>query len=120
MPREVIQLIKAEGRKAIPIPGDLREESFCKELVAKAMAALGGLDVIVSNAGRQQQCEDILQLTTEAFDATIKTNIYAPFWIIKAALPHYRPALASSQPRPNKPTILQATCTIMRRPRLQR
>ena len=89
--REVIQLIKAEGRKAIPIPGDLREESYCKELVTKAMAALGGLDVVVSNAGRQQQCEDILQLTTEAFDATMKTNIYAPFWIIKAALPHLSP-----------------------------
>jgi NAD(P)-dependent dehydrogenase (short-subunit alcohol dehydrogenase family) len=77
--REVIQLTKAEGRKAIPIQADLREESYCKEVVAKAMAALGGLDVIVSNAGRQQQCEDILKLTTGAFDATIKTNIYAPF-----------------------------------------
>ncbi len=89
--REVIELIKAEGRKAVPIPGDLREESYCKELVAKAVAALGGLDIIVSNAGRQQQCEDILQLTTGAFDATMKTNIYAPFWIIKAALPHMQP-----------------------------
>jgi NAD(P)-dependent dehydrogenase (short-subunit alcohol dehydrogenase family) len=55
---EVIELIKAEGGKAIPIPGDLREENYCKELVAKALAALGGLDIIVSNAGRQQQCED--------------------------------------------------------------
>ena len=89
--REVIQLIKAEGRKAIPLPGDLRQESYCKELVAKAVEALGGLDIVVSNAGRQQQCEDILQLTTEAFDATMKTNIYAPFWIIKAALPHLKP-----------------------------
>ncbi|HEX3892525.1 MAG TPA: SDR family NAD(P)-dependent oxidoreductase, partial [Terracidiphilus sp.] len=53
--REVIDLIKAEGRKAIPIPGDLREESYCKELVAKAVAGLGGLDIVVSNAGRQQQ-----------------------------------------------------------------
>lgn len=89
--REVIELIKAEGRKAIPIPGDLREESYCKELVAKALDGLGGLNIIVSNAGRQQQCEDLLQLTTEAFDATIKTNIYAPFWIIKTALPHMPP-----------------------------
>src|SRR6201995_511358 len=61
--REVIQLIKAEGRKAIPIPGDLREESYCIDLVAKALAGLGGLDIIVANAGRQQQCEDLLQLT---------------------------------------------------------
>jgi short chain dehydrogenase len=52
--REVIQLIKAEGRKAIAIPGDLREESYCKDLVAKALAGLGGLDIVVSNAGRQQ------------------------------------------------------------------
>jgi NAD(P)-dependent dehydrogenase (short-subunit alcohol dehydrogenase family) len=89
--REVVELIKAEGHKAIPLPGDLREESYCKELVAKSIAALGGLDVVVSNAGRQQQCEDLLQLTTEAFDATMKTNIYAPFWIIKAALPHLKP-----------------------------
>ncbi|WP_183787699.1 SDR family oxidoreductase [Tunturiibacter gelidoferens] len=89
--REVVELIRAEGRKAIQIPGDLREESYCKELVSKTIEALGGLDIIVSNAGRQQQCKDILQLTTEAFDATMKTNIYAPFWIIKAALPHMQP-----------------------------
>jgi NAD(P)-dependent dehydrogenase (short-subunit alcohol dehydrogenase family) len=73
------------------MPGDLRDEKYCEELVRKAVAALGGLDIVVSNAGRQQQCEDILQLTTEAFDATMKTNIYAPFWIIKAALPHLQP-----------------------------
>jgi NAD(P)-dependent dehydrogenase (short-subunit alcohol dehydrogenase family) len=62
-----------------------------KRLVTKAVQSLGGLDIVVSNAGRQRQCEDILQLTTEAFDATMKTNIYAPFWIIKAAVPHMRP-----------------------------
>src|ERR1700759_2279265 len=89
--REVIELIKAEGRKGIPLPGDFREESYCRDLVAKALSGLGGLDIVVSNAGRQQQCEDLLQLTTEAFDATMKTNIYAPFWIIKAALPHLKP-----------------------------
>jgi short chain dehydrogenase len=60
--REVIELIKAEGRKATPIPGDLRQESYCKELVAKAAASMGGLDIVVSNAGRQQQCEELLQL----------------------------------------------------------
>jgi NAD(P)-dependent dehydrogenase (short-subunit alcohol dehydrogenase family) len=88
---EVIELIKAEGRKGMPIPGDLRQESYCTDLVRKAVDGLGGLDIVVSNAGRQQQCEDLLQLTTEAFDATLKTNQYAPFWIIKAALPHLKP-----------------------------
>jgi NAD(P)-dependent dehydrogenase (short-subunit alcohol dehydrogenase family) len=89
--QEVIALIKAEGRKGIAIPGDLRDEKFCQQLVAKAVEALGGLDILVSNAGRQQSHPSILDITTEQFDWTMKTNIYAPFWIIKAALPHLQP-----------------------------
>jgi hypothetical protein len=89
--REVIGLIRAEGRKAIAIPGDLRSESFCQKLVADAVAALGGLDILVNNAARQQTFKSILDIPSEEFDATMKTNIYAPFWIIKAALPHLKP-----------------------------
>jgi NAD(P)-dependent dehydrogenase (short-subunit alcohol dehydrogenase family) len=92
--KEVVQLIQAEGRKCIPIPGDLRHEEFCKALVEKAVKGLGGLDIVVNNAGRQQQRESILDVTTEDFDSTMKTNIYAPFWIIKAALPHLQPGSA--------------------------
>jgi len=89
--KEVIALIKAEGRKAVAIPGDLRSEDFCKRLVDQAVKELGGLDIVVSNAGRQQTHESILDISTEQFDWTMKTNIYAPFWIIKAALPHLQP-----------------------------
>jgi NAD(P)-dependent dehydrogenase (short-subunit alcohol dehydrogenase family) len=89
--KEVIALIKAEGRKAIAIPGDLRDEAFCKKLVDEAVNGLGGLDILVSNAGRQQSHASILDISTEQFDWTMKTNIYAPFWIIKAALPHLPP-----------------------------
>jgi NAD(P)-dependent dehydrogenase (short-subunit alcohol dehydrogenase family) len=89
--QEVIKLIKAEGRKAIAIPGDLRDEAFCQRLVAEALRGLGGLDIIVSNAARQQANASILDITSEQFDWTMKTNIYAPFWIIKAALPHLQP-----------------------------
>ncbi len=92
--KEVIALIKEEGRKAIALPGDLREEDFCKKLVADAVEALGGLDILVSNAGRQQSRASILDISSEDFDATMKTNIYAPFWIIKAALPHLAPGSA--------------------------
>ncbi len=92
--KEVIALIKAEGRKAVAIPGDIRQEDFCKKLVATAVSELGGLDIVVSNAGRQQSNKSILDITTEQFDWTIKTNIYAPFWIIKAALPHLPPGSA--------------------------
>jgi NAD(P)-dependent dehydrogenase (short-subunit alcohol dehydrogenase family) len=92
--REVIALIKAEGRIGLPIPGDLRDEAFCKRLVADAVQGMGGLDILVSNAGRQQSHESILDISTEQFDWTMKTNIYAPFWIIKAALPHLPPGSA--------------------------
>jgi NAD(P)-dependent dehydrogenase (short-subunit alcohol dehydrogenase family) len=86
--QEVAKLIRDVGRKAVLIPGDLRDADFCRKLVRDAVQALGGLDILVSNAGRQQQCESILDLTDDAFDQTIKTNIYAPFYIIKEALPH--------------------------------
>ena len=89
--QEVMALIKAEGRIGLAIPGDLRDEEFCKRLVEQAVKGLGGLDIVVNNAGRQQQHASILDITTEDFDATMKTNIYAPFWIIKAALPHLKP-----------------------------
>ncbi len=89
--RDVIQLIQEAGRNGVAIPGDLRQEAFCERLVAEAVQKLGGLDVVVCNAGRQQSRKSILEVTTEDFDATMKTNIYAPFWIIKAALPHLKP-----------------------------
>lgn len=89
--REVIQLIKEAGRNGVPIPGDLRDEAFCQRLVTDALQKLGGLDIVVCNAARQQSKPSILDITSEDFDATMKTNIYAPFWIIKAALPHLKP-----------------------------
>jgi NAD(P)-dependent dehydrogenase (short-subunit alcohol dehydrogenase family) len=89
--QEVVALIRAAGRKALPIPGDLRDEAFCQRLVAQTVEGLGGLDIIVSNAGRQQSRASILDISSEEFDWTMKTNIYAPFWIIKAALPHLKP-----------------------------
>ena len=89
--QEVIALIRKEGRIALALPGDLRDEAFCQKLVQDAVSGLGGLDIVVNNAGRQQARESILELTSEEFDATMKTNIYAPFWITKAALPHLKP-----------------------------
>jgi NAD(P)-dependent dehydrogenase (short-subunit alcohol dehydrogenase family) len=89
--RQVIELIKAEERNGLAIPGDIRDERFCQELVREAVEGLGGLDIVVSNAGGQQARQSILDLSTEDFDATMKTNIYAPFWIIKAALPYLKP-----------------------------
>ncbi|WP_398467823.1 SDR family oxidoreductase [Tardiphaga sp.] len=91
---EVLKLIAAEGRKGVGIPGDLKEETFCRNLVERAVSELGGLDIVVSNAARQQTRASIMDVSTEDFDATMKTNVYAPFWIIKAALPHLKPGSA--------------------------
>lgn len=88
---EVLTLIRQAGRKAEGIPGDIRDENFCAQLVERSVQALGGIDILVSNAGRQQAHDSILDISTEQFDWTMKTNIYAPFWIIKAALPHLQP-----------------------------
>jgi NAD(P)-dependent dehydrogenase (short-subunit alcohol dehydrogenase family) len=87
----VIDLIKAAGRRGVGIAGDLRGEAFCNDLVSRAVQELGGLDILVSNAGRQQAHASILDISTAQFDWTMKTNIYAPFWIIKAALPSMPP-----------------------------
>jgi NAD(P)-dependent dehydrogenase (short-subunit alcohol dehydrogenase family) len=86
--REVVQLIRDAGRKAVPLPGDIRGEEFCKKLVNEAAGQLGGLDILVNNAARQQSLPDLAQLTTEQLDWTLKTNIYAMVWITRAALNH--------------------------------
>ena len=72
----------------------MRDEAFCKQLVEEAVRQLGGLDILVNNAGRQQANPSLLDITSEQFDWTMKTNIYAPFWLTKAALPHLKPGAA--------------------------
>jgi NAD(P)-dependent dehydrogenase (short-subunit alcohol dehydrogenase family) len=91
---EVIALIEAEGRKAIALPGDIKDETFCRTLVAKAVEGLGGLDILVNNAGKQVSRPDIGAIDSEQFDQTMKTNLYAMFWITQAAKPHLRPGAA--------------------------
>ena len=92
--RAVAELIEAEGRKAVMLPGDITDQAFCETLVHRAVTDLGGLDVLVNNAGKQTNQKDIGDITEEQFDRTLKTNLYAMFWITKAALPHM-PAGAS-------------------------
>ena len=92
--QETLALIKAAGRLGVGIAGDIKSETFCQQLVDTAVRELGGLDIVVNNAGKQHATESILELTTEQFDATFKTNVYAMFWITKAAVPHL-PAGAS-------------------------
>ncbi|MEI5688813.1 SDR family oxidoreductase [Sphingomonas kyungheensis] len=95
--REVIALIRQAGRKAVAIPGDLRDRAYCAKLVDTAVRQLGGLDILVNNASRQQQRQSLLDITDEDFDATLKTNLYGMFYVTKAALPHLKPGSAIIQ-----------------------
>ena len=85
--QSLADLIESEGGTLVKLPGDLTDEAFCEKLVQDAHEALGGLDVLVLNAGKQTSQESIQDITTEQFDRTYKTNVYALFWLSKAALP---------------------------------
>lgn len=95
--KQVIALIEKAGRKALALPGDLRDEKFCEKLVEDAASALGGLDILVNNAARQQTKAALADISNDDFDATMKTNIYAMFWLTKAALKHLKPGSAIIQ-----------------------
>ncbi|ANH68067.1 SDR family oxidoreductase [Mitsuaria sp. 7] len=92
--REILRLIRAEGRRAVGLPGDLRDEAFCQKLVRDAARELGGIDILVSNAGRQQVRATIADLSTQDLDDTLKTNVYALFWLSKAVIPLMQPGSA--------------------------
>jgi NAD(P)-dependent dehydrogenase (short-subunit alcohol dehydrogenase family) len=84
----IVGLIEAEGRRAVSIAGDITDRAFCDALVIRTVEELGGMDILVNNAGKQQNIDGLEDLTDEEFDETLKTNLYAMFWITKAALPH--------------------------------
>jgi len=92
--QHVVEAIEKEGRKAFAYPGDVSDAAYCRSLVEKSVEALGGLDVIVNNAGRQLVQERLEDLSDEQWEDTFRTNIFSMFWITKAALPHL-PAGAS-------------------------
>jgi NAD(P)-dependent dehydrogenase (short-subunit alcohol dehydrogenase family) len=89
--RQVADIIQADGRKAVLLPGDIADRAFCDSLVDETVAALGGLDILVNNAGKQTNQESIGDIDDEQFDRTMKTNLYAMFWITRAAMPHLPP-----------------------------
>jgi NAD(P)-dependent dehydrogenase (short-subunit alcohol dehydrogenase family) len=85
--KEVIELIESAGRKAVALPGDLKDEKFCARLVKEAHRKLGGLDILACVAGRQHAVEKIAEVTTKQLEETYRVNVFALFWLCKAALP---------------------------------
>lgn len=85
---EVIALIEKAGRKAVALPGDIKDEAWCRQLVERTVKELGGLDIVVNNAGKQVYVDDLANISTTQLEHTFETNVYAMVWITQAALPH--------------------------------
>lgn len=106
---EVAKLVREAGRKVVLVPGDITDEAFAKSLVTRAVEELGGIDTLALIAGKQTAVEDIAELTTEQFERTFATNVFAMFWICKAAIPLMPPgssivntaSIQAYQPSPN-------------------
>lgn len=88
---QTIQLIEATGRRAIAIPGDIRQKFFCKELVDRTVSEFGRLDILVNNAAFQRTYEKLEDIPEDEFDTTFRTNVYGAFFLTQAALPKMKP-----------------------------
>jgi NAD(P)-dependent dehydrogenase (short-subunit alcohol dehydrogenase family) len=85
---ETCRAVEKAGRRCVQIEGDLTDKAFCRDVIERTVSALGRLDVLVSNAAYQNRKSSIEELSDEEFDRTLKTNVYAFFRLVKAAVPH--------------------------------
>jgi NAD(P)-dependent dehydrogenase (short-subunit alcohol dehydrogenase family) len=86
--RETAGAVEASGRRCVRVAGDIRDEAHCRRLIERAVSEFGKLDVLVNNAAFQMTREGIAEILSEEFDRTFRTNVYAMFYLCKAALPH--------------------------------
>lgn len=91
---EVKALVERENRKAVLIPGDIRNPEHCRTIVRRAVEELGGLDILVNNAAHQATFSDIGDISDEEWQRTFETNIHAMFYLTKAAVAHMKPGSA--------------------------
>lgn len=91
---EVKALVEREGRKAVLIPGDIRDPEHCRTIVRRAVEELGGLDILVNNAAHQATFSDTGDISDEEWQRTFETNIHAMFYLTKAAVAHMKPGSA--------------------------
>ena len=87
--QETKRVVEAAGRRCVLAPGDLTEAGFCAELVERCVKELGGIDILISNAAHQNR-KQLDDLDPEEFDRTFKTNVYAYYYLAKAAVPHMK------------------------------
>ena len=85
---ETARVVEEAGRTVVKVPGDISEESQCQQVIQRAVDEFGQIDVLVNNAAHQMTVNGVADVSSELLDRTFKTNIYAMFWLVKAALPH--------------------------------
>lgn len=88
--QEVKTLIEREGRKAVMVAGDIQDRRHCDSIVDRAVKELGGIDILVNNAAHQATFKDIADISDDEWDRTFRTNIYAMFYLTRAAVPHMK------------------------------
>ncbi len=86
--QDTADLIEEMGRRVLLLPGDVRDEDFCREAVRRTLEEFGRLDILVNNAAWQRHRDNFEEVTTEQWDTTFRTNIYGYYFMVKAALPH--------------------------------
>ncbi|HEX2529463.1 MAG TPA: SDR family oxidoreductase [Geminicoccus sp.] len=89
--QDTARYVEQAGRKAIVVPGDIKDEQHCKELIDRAFKEFGKLDILVNNAAHQATIEKIEDISAEEWDVTFRTNIYSMFYLCKAAIPKMQP-----------------------------
>jgi NAD(P)-dependent dehydrogenase (short-subunit alcohol dehydrogenase family) len=114
--QETCKWVKKADRKPLALPGDIQDEAHCIALVDRVYDEYGRLDLLINNAAYQRTHESIEEFTTEEFDATFKTNVYAMFWLCRAALPRMKPGssiinVASIQAFDPSPNLLPYAAT---------
>ena len=113
---ETARVVEEAGKKCVRVPGDISDEAQCQNIVDRAVEEFGGIDVLVNNAAHQRTVSGIADISSELLDKTFKTNIYAMFWLCKAAIPHMRPGgviinVGSAQAFKPSPTLLPYSAT---------
>ena len=109
--QDTCRWVEDAQRKALALPGDIQDERHCQAMIDRVFDEFGRLDILVNNAAFQSTHESIEEFTTEEFDRTFRTNVYAMFWLCRAALPRMKPGsviinTASIQAFDPSPTLL--------------
>lgn len=88
--KETAELVAAEGRRALLLPGDVADVAFCQNAVSKTVEQFGRLDILINNCAEQHSVYDLTDIPPEQLERTFKTNVFGYFFMTQAALPHLR------------------------------